>query len=72
MFLGITVIRTFFKSRIRKNKPLHTLNGHHENQRKYDIGGVRHKHNKLPYLGMVVEMVKLGVTEHCCVGFLRV
>lgn len=42
MFLGITVIRTFYKSRIRKNKPLHTLNGHHENQRKYDIGGVRH------------------------------
>lgn len=39
MFLGITVIRTFYK---RKNKQLHTLNGHHENQRKYDIGGVRH------------------------------
>lgn len=42
MFLGITVIITFYKSRIRKNKQLHTLNGHHENQRKYDIGGVRH------------------------------
>lgn len=59
MFLGIIVIRIFYKSRICKNKLLYILNGYYENQRKYDIGGVWYKYNKFFYFGMVVEIVKL-------------
>lgn len=47
---------------------VHTRNSNHEDKTKKDVGSVRHKHSKLSYFGVIVEIVERRGTRDCCIG----